>query len=247
MSMLEVKTEVFEGPLDLLLHLIEKDDLDITAVSLVQVTDQYLAALRTASRLDLTALADFVAVAAKLLFLKSRALLPRSPGGPAEEEDREAEEIARDLTEQLAEYRRFKEAAAYLRDLDERQHRSYARVAPPPVDWLPSGLERVTLKRLTKAFLATLERLPPQAEPERLQRLLLSVGERRRQIVEALRRSRRLSFSSLLARSRTRLDVIMTFLAVLDLLKTGDLEVEQEGAFGEIVLSRPSKVASVTA
>ena len=88
--MLAVKTPVFEGPLDLLLHLIEREDFDITAVSLVQVTDQYVAALRSGDSIDLRALADFVAVGAKLLFLKSRALLPRTPG-QIEEDDREAE------------------------------------------------------------------------------------------------------------------------------------------------------------
>src|SRR3990170_3911942 len=110
-TMLAVKTPVFEGPLDLLLHLIESEDLDITAVSLVQVTDQYLASLRAADQIDLRALAEFVAVGAKLLFLKSRALLPRTPA-QVEEDDREAEEIAQDLTAQLDEYRVFKTAAS---------------------------------------------------------------------------------------------------------------------------------------
>src|SRR5687768_395314 len=112
-TMLAVHTPVFEGPLDLLLHLIERDDLDITAVSLVQVTDQYIAALRAGDQLDLRALADFVAVGAKLLFLKSRALLPRSAEDASA--DIEAEELATDLTAQLEEYRAFKNAASYLR------------------------------------------------------------------------------------------------------------------------------------
>src|SRR3990170_1231377 len=150
MTMLAVKTAVFEGPLDLLLHLIETEDLDITAVSLIQVTDQYLASLRAADQIDLRALADFIAVGAKLLFLKSRALLPRTPA-QVEEDDREAEEIAQDLTAQLDEYRVFKTAASYLRELEDATHRSFTRVAPPPAEWLPSGLERVTLRKLLKA------------------------------------------------------------------------------------------------
>ena len=116
--MLAVKTPVFEGSLDLLLHLIESEDLDITAVSLIQVTDQYLAALRAADQIDLRALADFVAVGAKLIYLKSRALLPRTAAERAADEE-EVEAIAVDLTAQLEEYRQYKQSAGFLRELEE--------------------------------------------------------------------------------------------------------------------------------
>ncbi len=246
MTMLDVKTPVFEGPLDLLLHLIEKEDLDITAVSLVQVTDQYLAVLREGGNVDLRALADFVAVGARLLLLKSRALLPRTVEQAAADEQ-EAEEIAQDLTAQLEEYRRFKAAAAHLRDLDERGHRSFVRVAPPPVDWLPTGLERVTLRKLMKAFADALERLPPEPEPERLQRVLINVAERREIVIASVKRRGRLSFSRLIADCRTRLEAIVTFLAVLDLLKTDDVAADQSETFGDIVLRLPGTVAAATA
>src|SRR3989304_4392052 len=159
MTLLAVSTPVFEGPLDLLLHLIEREDLDITAVSLVQVTDQYLALLRSADQIDLRALADFVAVGAKLLLLKPPAL------GEVEAEEREAEEIAQDLTAQLEEYRAFKSAASYLRELEDATHRSFARVAPPPAGWLPRGLERGTLKKLPKALARGRERPPRGRRP----------------------------------------------------------------------------------
>jgi segregation and condensation protein A len=133
MTMLAVKTAVFEGPLDLLLHLIERDDLDITTVSLVQVTDQYIAALKAGDSIDLRALAEFVAVGARLMLLKSRALLPRT-AEQMSADDLEIEEMAADLTAQLEEYRVFKNAASYLKLLDEAGHRSYVRVAPPPRD-----------------------------------------------------------------------------------------------------------------
>ena len=123
--MLAVKTPVFEGSLDLLLHLIESEDLDITAVSLIQVTDQYLAALRAADQIDLRALADFVAVGAKLIYLKSRALLPRS-ASEREADEQEVEAIAVDLTAQLEEYRQYKQSASFLRELEEAGHRSFA-------------------------------------------------------------------------------------------------------------------------
>lgn len=233
--MLAVSTPVFEGPLDLLLHLIERDDLDITKVSLIQVTDQYIAALRAQEKLDMRALADFVAVGAKLLFLKSRALLPRSPE-EISEDDLEAEEIATDLTAQLEEYRAYKNAASYLRQLDDAGHRSYTRIAPPPEEWLPTGLEKVTLKKLMSALAKALERLPPAPEPERLQRQLVNIAQRRTDLLGNVRRQGRVSFTRLIADCTTRLEAIITFLAVLDLLKTEDLQAEQDSAFGEILL-----------
>ena len=109
---------MFEGPLDLLLHLIEREELDITSIALVAVTDQYMQYLHASEQLNIDALADFIAIGARLLLLKSRALLPRTPEQIAED-DLEAEAIAEDLTAQLEEYRAFKNAASYLRELDE--------------------------------------------------------------------------------------------------------------------------------
>lgn len=233
--MLAVKTPVFEGPLDLLLHLIEREDLDITSVSLIQVTDQYIAALRSGERIDLRALAEFVAVGAKLLLLKSRALLPRTADQMAADA-LEMEELAVDLTAQLEEYRVYKNAASYLKQLEESGHRSFVRVAPPPVDWLPTGLERVTMKRLLKALARAIERIPATPPPERLQRTMINIAERRRMIIDSVRGRGRVSFARLISDCRTRLEAIVTFIAILDLLKTEDLVAEQDDAFGEIVL-----------
>jgi segregation and condensation protein A len=235
MTMLAVSTPVFEGPLDLLLHLIEREELEITSVSLVQVTDQYIGMLRAQDQIDLRALADFVAVGAKLLFLKSRALLPRTPEQMAEDE-LIAEEIATDLTAQLEEYRAYKNAASYLRELEEASHRSFPRIAPPPADWAPTGLEQVTMKKLLAALAKALERLPPEPEPERLQRQVLNIVERRQTLLARVKRTGRATFLHLIEDCQTRFEAIITFLAVLDLLKTADLTAEQDAAFGEIVL-----------
>lgn len=246
MTMLAVRTEVFEGPLDLLLHLIERDDLDITSVSLVQVTDQYLAMLRAGEQIDLRALAEFVAIGAKLLLLKSRALLPRT-AKQVEADAREAEDIALDLTQQLEEYRTFKEAASYLRELDDASHRSFPRVAMLPPEWLPTGLERVTMKKLLSALSKAIERLPVTPPPERLQRVVINVAERREMVLRLLRRSGRVSFTTLISQCRTRLEAIVTFLAVLDLLKTEDVAAEQAEAFGEIALLLPGMASAAGA
>jgi segregation and condensation protein A len=241
--MLEVRTPVFEGPLDLLLHLIEKEDLDITAVSLVQVTDQYVAALRSRENIEPRLLADFVAVGAKLLLLKSRALLPRT-ADQMQEDDQEAEDIAQDLTARLEEYHSFKEAASFLRELDDAGHRSFARIAPPPGEWLPTGLERVTMNKLLSAFTTALERLPPAPRRERLRRAPINMAERRQAVIREVLSHGSLSFTSLIAGCDTRFEAIVTFLAILDLLKTEDLIAEQPSSFGEIVLRARSEVAS---
>ena len=246
--MLAVKTPMFEGPLDLLLHLIEREDLDITTVSLVQVTDQYISALRSTEQIDLRALAEFVAVGAKLLLLKSRALLPRTPT-QIEEDELETEGIARDLTEQLEEYRAYKSAASYLKELDEAGHRSYVRVAAAPLDWLPTGLESVTMGQLLDALSKAIQRFPVEPPPERLQRALISIVEQREMILDRVRDKGRLSFVGLVSDCRTRLEAIVTFLAVLDLLKTEELVAEQVDSFGEIFLhtDQPSPQSVATA
>jgi segregation and condensation protein A len=250
MTMLSVSTPVFEGPLDLLLHLIEREELEITSVSLIQVTDQYIGMLRAQERIDMRALADFVAVGAKLLFLKSRALLPRTPDQLAEDE-LIAEEIATDLTAQLEEYRAYKNAASYLRDLEEAGHRSFPRIAPPPADWAPTGLEQVTMKKLLAALAKALERLPPAPEPERLRRQVLNITERRQTLLAQVKRSGRIAFTRLIEDCESRFEAIITFMAILDLLKTDDLVAEQDASFGEIILTpgsgRPAEAEASTA
>jgi segregation and condensation protein A len=240
--MLAVKTAVFEGPLDLLLHLIERDDLDITTVSLVQVTDQYIAALRSTDTIDLRALAEFVAVGARLMLLKSRALLPRNP--EPTEEDLEIDEMAADLTAQLEEYRVYKNAASYLKQLDDAGHRSFVRVAAAP-DFQATGLERVTMKRLLKALSRAMERIPPAPPAERRMKQVINIHERRRHIMGIVRSRGRVSFARLISECRTRLEAIVTFIALLDLLKTEDLVAEQDDAFGEITLSPQTRIESI--
>jgi segregation and condensation protein A len=246
MTMLAVTTPVFEGPLDLLLHLIEREELEITSVSLIQVTDQYIALLHSQEHIDLRALADFVAVGAKLLFLKSRALLPRTPEQLAEDA-LVAEEIATDLTAQLEEYRAFKNAASYLRELEDAGHRSFTRIAPPPADWAPTGLEQVTMKKLLAALAKALERLPVEPEPERLQRQVLNIAERRVNLLATVRRFGSVPFTRVIADCKSRIEAIITFMAVLDLLKSEDLRAEQSAAFGEIMLTAGSQSADAAA
>ncbi len=225
---------VFEGPLDLLLHLIEKEDLDITTVSLVQVTDQYLQFVHAAEQINLEALADFVAIGARLLFLKSRALLPRSqePLAEADEVD-DGEELAR----LLEEYRDYKAAAAAFRELEDKGFRAFPRLAPPPDVPLPLGLDGVSLRLLVRIFQEALDRKPAEEEPPPvIQREEITVQQKVAAITQALGRTRRVSFRALVTDCRTRVEIIVSFLAVLELIKSLRLRAEQDELFGDIVL-----------
>jgi segregation and condensation protein A len=233
-KLLPVKLPVFEGPLDLLLHVIERNELDISAVSLVLVVDQYMQYLDLMrTEMKIAAAAEFLVVAGKLLLIKSRSLLPRPQA--AETED-PAEELAR----QLEEYRRFKQLAERLRELKDSRGQSYARAGGPPEDVPPvvklTGLE---LDRLIASFRQALDRaLQQMAEEPAPAGRRVTQADRIAAIEEGLGAARTLPFERLLEDCRCVEDVIVTFLAVLELLKQARIRVWQLTAFGQIVLSR---------
>ena len=234
----QLRLPVFEGPLDLLLYLIEREELDITAVSLVQVTDQYLSYLRSGEQVDATALAEFIAVGARLLYLKSCALLPR-PGAVEEPE----EELGEDLVRRLREYQRFKQAAGHLRTIEEQGLRAYPRLAPPTDVPLPTGLDGVTLDLLLGVFQEVLAR-QPEEEPEGVvQRQEVTVEQKVAELSESLRRRKRLSFRKFISACRSRVEVIVAFLAVLELVKGLRLRAEQDTLFADISLVALSDTA----
>ena len=228
----QLRLPVFEGPLDLLLYLIERDELDITAVSLVQVTNQYLSYLRSGEQIDATALAEFIVVGARLLYLKSRALLPRPPV----DEELEEEDLGEDLVRRLREYQRFKEAAGHLRAIEEQGLRAYPRIAPVANVPLPTGLDGVTLDLLSSIFQEVLER-QPEEEPEGvIERQEVTVEQKVAELSERLKRRSRLSFRAFISACRSRIEVIVAFMAVLELVKGLQVRAEQDALFGDISL-----------
>jgi segregation and condensation protein A len=246
-----VKLPVFEGPLDLLLYLIEREELDITKVSLAQVTDQYLAYLNSLERLEVDNLADFLVIAAKLILFKSQALLPRPPLEPEEEED-----VGDDLVRQLLAYKRFKEVACALDVRQESGLCSFVRLAPPPkIVPFPGGapfldgaspvdLSGVSVDDLLAAVRSALAAaLPDQPVGALLQPLVVTVRDQIAMIERLLLRRPRLGFVQMLSRCASRVEIIVTFLAVLELLKRQQITVAQEGLFGEIVVmaARPAE------
>jgi len=235
-----VALPVFEGPLDLLLHLIERDELDITAVSLGQVTGQYLEYLgqlqETVDDAQGDALADFLVVAAKLLWIKSRALLPKPPALVADEED-----PAETLAQQLREYRRFKLAAQDLRQQEAAHQPMYVRGALTPIIVRPPGPGEGNLSALLKAVQRALISLPPsQPAGAVVTPLPFTVHDKIALIMARVRdlppTTAGVSFSDLLETANSAVEIVITLLAVLELMKQRKVHVEQTAMFGDITI-----------
>jgi segregation and condensation protein A len=227
-TQLELHLETFDGPLELLLLLIEQRRLPITQVSLAQVADQYLAQVHAQPALDADLLADFLVIGGKLLLLKSRALLL------TDEPDVEVEEVASDLADRLATYRVFRAAADVLRELEQRGERMYPTLREPLVTTAPASLAPLgpaALLAVWRRFLA--EAPPSQMELPGVTRA--SVDERRVRILDALHSAPNLSFRSIAGDSLD--EVIAAFLAVLELFRRGQIAVNQPTPFGDLILN----------
>ena len=231
----QVALPVFEGPLDLLLHLIEREELDITQVSLAQVTNQYLDYLAQLSERDPDSLADFLVVAGKLLLIKSRILLPQAPFPSASEE----EDVGEDLIRQLIEYRRFKEAARWLRSVDEQGLHSYVRLAAPPPLGRTVDLGDVTLDDLVATVREVLAIKPPATSVnDTVAAVIITIADQMELIEQETSRGRAVSFRRLLHKAANRLEVIVTLLALLEMVKQLRVDMRQDRQFGDIQITR---------
>ena len=229
-----VKLDVFEGPLDLLLHLIEKQELDITKVSLAAVTDQYLDYISRLEHLSAEILAGFLVVAAKLLLIKSRALLPVSTVPEEEEEESLGDELAR----QLREYKRFRQIAQQLREREKQGLRAYLRLVPPPQLERKLDLTGVSLDDLVTAVREALSLQPPSAPVDEIVTpVVISIGDQIKYLESLLAQRGSFSFNQVLRGAASRAEIIVTFLALLELIKADRVRVRQERLFGEIFVS----------
>lgn len=231
-----VKTEQFEGPLDLLLGLIEKNELDITEVSLAAVADQYVEYIESSADISIENMADFLSVAAKLLLLKSRALLPTL------ELDEEEEDEIEDLEEQIKWYKKFKEVSEEIGKRLENENRSYARKAFIGTEkFFSPDLSRLelTVRDIRAAFGRVLAAIP---DPEKLKEKIISRTIRLEEKVNQLRaliaRKTKCLFSELSGRGRDRADTTITFLAVLELVRSRKVDARQEKLFTDIEIYR---------
>lgn len=232
----------FEGPLDLLLQLIEHRQLDITRVSLVAVTDQFLDIISRPGNIALSQLADYLIIAAKLILIKSRWLLPQPEKPSADEE----EDVGDELVRQLREYKMFKQAAVFLREREQRGWRAYTRRAPPPRPQPTTlRLEGVSPDDLANALMRALRLRPTLPQGTLTVPLAVSIDQEITRILDWTTRHTSVTFTQLLERVQTRLAIIVTFLAILELVKRRQIRARQDTLFGEIVLERRVEVWQV--
>jgi len=233
----------FQGPLDLLLHLIEHREMDITRVSLAAVTDQYLELISQPGNIELAQLADYLIIAAKLILIKSRLLLPQPEQTAPEEEEDAADALVR----QLREYKLFKRAAAFLRKRQQKGLRAYPRLAPPPrprpTFW---RLEGVTPADLVNALQRALRIRPTLPQGTLTIPLAVSIEQEIMRIAALTEQQPNVRFTQLLDRAQTRIEIIVTFLAILELIKRQQIRAEQDRLFGEIILIRRTEAARAT-
>ncbi|MGD1992365.1 MAG: segregation/condensation protein A [Anaerolineae bacterium] len=223
---------MFEGPLDLLLQLIEREELDITAISLVHVTNQYLSIIEEMGRRGMADLTAFLVIAAKLVLIKSRVLLPRPPSEGAEQED----DVADDLISQLEAYRRFKRAAQALAQWEEEGRHAYLRPVAAPAPQITYDLSDATLKELMAAAQEALGAFGDD-EIDAVSVITVTIADQVALIKRRLSHQRRVRFDEILSQAASRVEVIVTLLAVLQLLKQDELHVWQEELFGPIFMT----------
>lgn len=242
-----VRLPVFEGPLDLLLHLIEKRQMEITTVSLLSVTDQYLAYLRQWQEDDmpLANMAAFLSIATRLLYIKSQSLLPRTSKEELSGEMESAAALAEELRAHLLEYKLAKEIATYLRQREQAGLQTHARSGllagiEAQLAWTPPTLLGLEITTLAQAFARLLE-LRTRDESNDVAFVptaRVRVSERMAVIVDLLRVQPRVLLTQLLERESSRVIIIVTFLAILELWKHARIAVTQDVLFAPIALER---------
>ena len=227
-----VQLEIFEGPLDLLLHLIKKNEVSITDIPIAAITEQYLATLELMQHLNLDVAGEFLVMAATLIHIKSRMLLPPSEDAEEEEEGADPRE---ELVRRLLEYQRFKEAAAQLEQREVLTRDVFVRSAAPPEEVPFPGFREVSVFELLTALRRVLERLPRDSFHE-VALDKITVREKMTLLLDTLRAQGQVLFEALFSEAKSRMDVVVTFLAMLELVKVRAIRIVQEELGGPITI-----------
>lgn len=247
---LTVKLQVFEGPLDLLLYLLEKNKVNIYDIPIVEITEQYMEYIREMKRQDLEVLSEFLVMAATLIDIKSRMLLPSNPDSEEEEKDPRAE-----LVQQLLEYKMYKCMAYELKDRQMDAGRvmykkptipEEVRAYEPPVD-IHELMSDITLSRLHEIFESIMKKQQDKIDPLRskfgkIEKEEVSLEDKMEDLKKYAAGHRHFSFRGLLTAQSSKVEVIVTFLAILELMKMGTIRISQEHIFDDIQID--SKVAA---
>lgn len=246
---LTVKLQVFEGPLDLLLHLLEKNKVNIYDIPIVEITNQYLAYIGEMKRQDLNVMSEFLVMAATLIDIKSRMLLPK------EETEEEEEDPRAELVQKLLEYKMYKCMSYELKDRQMDAERVLFKVPTIPEEVRqyeePINVEElvsnITLKKLNAIFKSIMKKQVDKIDPIRsqfgkIEKEEVSLEERMEFLEQYAMQHRNFSFRGLLEAQSSKMEIIVTFLAILELMKTGKIFISQENIFDDILIE--SKVAA---
>ena len=242
---LEVKLQVFEGPLDLLLHLIDKNQIDIYDIPIATITEQYMAYINAMQRDDMDVTSEFLVMAATLIDIKCKMLLPKEVNEEGEEEDPRAE-----LVEKLLEYKMYKYMAYELRDRQMDAGLSWFRNKDIPQEVkdfeVPVDLSNLigdaTLSKLNAIFQDLMKRQEDKVDPIRskfgnIEKEEIDMDAKTLYIKAYIREHTRFSFRQLLEKQHNKTEIIVTFLVMLEEMKLGEIEIEQEDTFGDIIIT----------
>ncbi|MCB0281929.1 MAG: segregation/condensation protein A [Calditrichae bacterium] len=229
-----VKIDVFEGPFDLLLFLIRKNEVDIYDIPIFKITRQFLDYIEAMQMLDLDVAGDFIEMCAILMSIKARYLLPR----PETEDDEDPEDPRLELVERLIEYKKFKEASMEMEDLEEKRSRLYNREY---YEFIPKSeeitddeyLDKVTMFDLVLAFRTVMENMPKVHHHE-VSLIKVTVEEQSDYIMVKLQNKKMILFQDLMRELKEKITIIVTFIALLDLVRTGRIEVTQSDVYDDI-------------
>ena len=232
----QIKIENFEGPLDLLLYFIRRDELDIYDIPISQITKDFISVISEWKRLNLIIAGDFIVMASTLMRVKARMLIPR----PELDDDGIKIDPREELINQLIDYSRFKDAASFLKQMNEESSLMTPRqfqqsINPDSGDTLNLVLEDITLFDIASYFKNVMENRPIISQFE-LSREPIKLEQQKEIILKRLNEKGRLSFKNLTKKIQSKLELIVTFLAVLDLIRVGICYVVQDAIFGELKL-----------
>ena len=235
----KVQLEIFEGPLDLLLYLIKKDEIDVYDVSLERITKQYLDYIDTFKMLNIELASEFIVMAANLMYIKSRELLPKEVQPPDEEADED--DPRWELIRQLVEYKKFKEAASFLGVQEVKSDEFFATTPElPDLEAPVVGIGQVGIFDLIRAFQRILKRFENTSDFREIVNDRYTVADKIEHLLDIVAVGSKVRFEDLFTSAASRGEVIVTFLAMLELIKLNHLQVEQEQLLGDIVVVRPA-------
>lgn len=235
----KVKLDIFEGPLDLLLYLVKRDELDIYDISIERITHQYLEYLQAFKELNIDVAGEFVVMAANLIYMKSRSLLPADQQPPDEEAD--DDDPRWDLIRQLVEYKKFKDAAEHLQSRQLENEKLFTRAfSDADIISMPVRLGEVGIFQLINAFQNVLKRVDAREDLREIFNEHFTVSDKIDVILARLASGKGVRFSELFAQMASRVEIVVTFLALLELIRLRQIRAIQNQPFAEIELASMS-------